>query len=69
LDSRLYGTSIKKWHRVDAGSGLYFWEDLSKQYGAAVSEVDFRKFVIGSIQENPNVLPLESANPWLAVGV
>jgi hypothetical protein len=58
------GTKIQKWHRVDANNGSYYWEELEQEIGAKMNETDFREFVLQSIIENPNVLPLDDGSPW-----
>lgn len=60
------GTSIEKWHRVDARTGKYLWQDLNDKYSTnKFSEDKFRTFVVNIIQTNPAALAIEVDNIWL----
>ncbi len=59
------GTSIQKWFRVSATTGKYLWGDLNALYKTKVfSEENFKKFVLQTLRQNPNALPVEDDNPW-----
>ena len=58
------GTKIIKWHRVDAKTGTYRWNDLEYLVGHptfSVSENDFSIFVSKTITANPKALYIESS--------
>ncbi|MBE9046350.1 SinI family restriction endonuclease [Pleurocapsales cyanobacterium LEGE 10410] len=60
------GTEIEKWHRVNARTGKYMWENLNNKYATnKFSEEDFRSFVILTIKNNPGALAIEAENLWL----
>lgn len=60
------GTTIEKWHRVDARTGKYMWSDLNDKYSTdKFSEADFRRFVVLTIKNNPDALAIEAGNLWL----
>lgn len=54
------GTSIKKWHRIDARTGKTYWDDLSSIIGIRqlFSEEEFTGFCISLIKRNPDVLSI-----------
>ena len=59
------GTSIQKWFRVSATTGEYLWNDLNEMYKTKVfSEDNFKEFVLQTLRDNPNALPVEDGNPW-----
>ncbi|MBW4548607.1 MAG: SinI family restriction endonuclease [Symplocastrum torsivum CPER-KK1] len=58
------GTTIIKWHRVNAKKGCYEWHNLKCQVGhptLSVSEDDFSIFVSKTITANPKALYIESS--------
>lgn len=60
------GTKIEKWHRVDARTGKYMWQDLNDKYSTdKFSEDRFRAFVINTVNNNPAALAIETDNLWL----
>ncbi|AFM11188.1 SinI family restriction endonuclease [Turneriella parva] len=61
------GTSILKWHRVNATTGRYNWEALNKIIGGncALSEEVFEAFVKETLRANPAALAVEPDNLWL----
>lgn len=59
------GTKIEKWYRVDAVTGEYHWEDLNQLCPrASFSEEKFKQFVIKTLKNNPQAMPIEPTNPW-----
>ena len=61
------GTDIKKWFRVDAGTGAYLWEELCSIANVKqgyLSEDDFRAFVKAALKINPNALGVDAESPW-----
>jgi hypothetical protein len=59
------GTTIRKWHRVNASNGVYYWKELNQLIGCSeLSEEEFSKFVRKTITENPTALYLENSNYW-----
>lgn len=60
------GLPIQKWHRVDANTGEYKWNELNQKCGTTkLSEKGFIRFVQKTIKSNPNLLPIENESPWL----
>lgn len=63
------GTNIEKWHRVDATSGNYRWNELNKKFKTSrFSEKAFVEFVVNVISNNLAALAIEQNNPWLIEG-
>lgn len=61
-------TQIRKWHRVNASNGVYYWRELNQLIGESeLSEEDFCIFVRKTINENPSVLYVEDSNYWLEI--
>lgn len=61
------GTSIKKWFRVDAGSGEYLWEELcaiANVDQSLLTEQDFRSYFKSALNSNPKALGIDENNPW-----
>jgi len=59
------GTSIQKWHRVDANTGAYKWDELSSRTGVnSLSEADFQSFVKELLKNNPKAMAVERGNSW-----
>ncbi|MGB7440650.1 MAG: SinI family restriction endonuclease [Coleofasciculaceae cyanobacterium] len=59
------GTNIKKWHRVNARTGTYCWDDLNSLVGCTeLSESDFSSFVRQTIASNPAAVYVEDNNCW-----
>lgn len=59
------GTIIRKWHRVNAQNGGYYWKELNQLIGCSnLSEEDFATFVRQTIAENPTALYVEDSNYW-----
>lgn len=59
------GTTIRKWHRVNASNGAYYWKELNQLIGCSeLSEDDFSAFVRKTISENPAALYVEDSNYW-----
>jgi hypothetical protein len=59
------GTSIDKWHRVNATTGDYRWDDLNRAHKTGkFSEEKFRKFIAKTLKRNPKCFPIEDLNPW-----
>lgn len=59
------GTLIKKWHRVNASTGTYYWKELNALAGCTgLSEPDFSSFVRKTITENPAAVYIEDDNVW-----
>jgi hypothetical protein len=59
------GTTIRKWHRVNASNGVYYWKELNQLIGCSeLSEEEFSKFVRKTIIKNPTALYLENSNYW-----
>lgn len=59
------GTTIRKWHRVNASNGVYYWKELNQLVGCSeLSEDDFAAFVRKTITENPAALYVEDSNYW-----
>ncbi|MEH1862970.1 MAG: SinI family restriction endonuclease [Nostoc sp.] len=59
------GTIIRKWHRVNAQNGAYYWKELNQLIGCAnFSEEDFAAFVRQTIAENPAAFYVEDSNYW-----
>jgi hypothetical protein len=60
------GTDIEKWHRVDAKTGKYKWQDLNNQFSTSkFSEDNFRSFIVQCLNQNPSALAIETENSWL----
>jgi hypothetical protein len=58
------GTTIEKWHRVDAKTGEYRWRELNRIVGSKLSEERFREFIRKALDRNRAALPVERDNPW-----
>ena len=59
------GTLIRKWHRINASNGAYYWKELNQFIGCSeLSEEDFSVFVRKTITENPTALYVEDSNYW-----
>ncbi len=59
------GTLIRKWHRVNAINGAYYWKELNQLIKCSeLSEEDFSVFVRKTITENPAALYVEDSNYW-----
>ena len=59
------GTLIRKWHRVNATNGGYYWKELNQLIKCSeLSEEDFSAFVRKTITENPAALYVEYSNYW-----
>ena len=62
------GKPIEKWFRVNATNGRYEWEKLTNLIGCSIPNLDersFQDFIQFTLQENPQALAIEQANPWL----
>lgn len=61
------GTSIQKWHRVDAATGTFMWGELNTRFSTdKFSEDMFMQFVTETVTQNAEALAVEEDNPWLA---
>jgi hypothetical protein len=59
------GTSIIKWHRINASNGTCYWDVLNERVGCTeLSEQDFSSFVKRTITENPAAVYIEEDNVW-----
>lgn len=59
------GTQIRKWHRVNASTGTYYWKELNEMVGCTeLSEPDFSSFVRETITDNPAAVYVEDDNVW-----
>lgn len=59
------GTTIEKWHRMDATRGTFEWAKLSTLCGSSdLSEDGFEAFVRQCIQNNPQALFVEHEELW-----
>ncbi len=59
------GTPIRKWHRIDAKTGTYYWKTLNELVGYTdLSEQDFSSFVRRTITDNPAAMYVEDDNVW-----
>lgn len=59
------GTLIRKWHRINASNGAYYWKELNQLIGCSeLFEEDFSVFVRKTITENPTALYVEDSNYW-----
>lgn len=59
------GTSIKKWHRIDANTGNTNWENLAKTHLiVGLSETGFIDFSKKCLTENPACLAIDDRSPW-----
>lgn len=60
------GTSILKWHRVNATTGRYNWQALNEIIGqeCSLSEDAFEAFVKETLRANPKALAIEPDNSW-----
>lgn len=62
------GTTIQKWHRVNATNGVYYWKELKQLIGCSeLSEDDFSAFVRKTITANPAALYVENSNYWQSI--
>jgi hypothetical protein len=52
------GTEIQKWHRIDANSGITYWDKLNGIIGkgSSMSEEKFSDFVRDLVKKNPNCI-------------
>jgi hypothetical protein len=56
---------IEKWHRVDAGTGLYRWSYFNEKYDTdRFCEENFVMFVQQALIGNPGALAVEKNNLW-----
>lgn len=59
------GTSIEKWYRVHAKTGIYQWTYFNEKYDTdRFSEENFVAFVQQILLSNPHALAIETNNPW-----
>jgi hypothetical protein len=59
------GTQIRKWHRIDAKTGTYYWKTLNELVGCTdLSEQDFSSFVRKTLTDNPAAMYVEDDNVW-----
>jgi hypothetical protein len=59
------GTQIRKWHRVEAKTGTYYWKTLNELVGCTdLSEQDFSSFVRKTLTDNPAAIYVEDDNVW-----
>jgi hypothetical protein len=59
------GTQIRKWHRIDAKTGTYYWKTLNELVGCTdLSEQDFSSFVRKTLTDNPTAMYVEDNNVW-----
>ncbi|AFY90778.1 SinI family restriction endonuclease [Chroococcidiopsis thermalis] len=59
------GTTIRKWHRINARNGVQYWKELNHLIGCSeLSEEGFSAFVRKAITENPAALYVENSNYW-----
>jgi hypothetical protein len=58
------GTEIRKWHRIDANSGVSYWEKLNKIIGkgSSMSEEKFSEFVKALVQKNPDCIYIDPSS-------
>ncbi len=58
------GTEIQKWHRIDANSGVTYWEKLNEIIGKGsnMSEEKFSEFVKILVQKNPDCIYIEPSS-------
>ena len=58
-------TQIRKWHRIDAKTGTYYWKTLNELVGCTdLSEQDFSSFVRKTLTDNPAAMYVEDNNVW-----
>ncbi|WP_442948616.1 hypothetical protein [Nostoc sp.] len=56
---------IRKWHRVNAQNGAYYWKELNQLIGCSnLSEENFGVFVRQTIAENYAALYVEDSKYW-----
>lgn len=61
------GTLIRKWHRIDAKTGAYYWKTLNELVGCTeLSEQDFSSFIQKTVTANPAAVYVEDDNVWNA---
>jgi hypothetical protein len=68
------GTTIQKWHRINAQTGRTYWEDLNQIANSSLnndqavhlSEQSFIAFVQDAITSNMNCIPLDNDSPYLS---
>ncbi len=59
-------TTITKWYRVDANTGIYKWDELNQILKTSkFNEDSFIDYVKKILLANPNALAVEENNPWL----
>jgi hypothetical protein len=63
------GTTIIKWHRINASNGACYWDVLNERVGCTeLSEQDFSSFVRKTINDNPAAVYIEEDNVWNELG-
>ena len=58
------GTEIQKWHRIDANSGITYWDKLNEIIGkgSSMSEEKFSDFVRALVHKNPDCIYIEPSS-------
>lgn len=60
------GTAIKKWHRINAQTCEEYWGQLTIMLNikCKLTQGDFERFVLKTIEKNPDAMPIENGNYW-----